>query len=346
MEIQNRIIWILVLVILTSLFGFHPGNKQDWGKIETSGNKLVYLPLEGEIANRYAEISSLTWYEDQLILLPQYPDRFSSDNFSLLFRIPKKEIRDYLNQDNPSSKLSPQKIEFDEKEIPDRLPGFQGYESIVFVGKRIFLTIEVNLRGSMPAFLVEGTISDNMERIVLDESSLDSLPMPTHIKNFAYEAMINAKDKLLILYEANGANLYDTPQMIDVNLKSGKVSSVPFLNLEYRITDATDLDEKGCFWVINYFYPGDYGILDPAADQLEANMKPTLSYSRDTAIERLVELKYTSDGIKFSGTPPIVLGNEPDSDSRNWEGIVRLENLGFILATDKHPKTILAFMPY
>ena len=75
-------------------------------------------------------------------------------------------------------------------------------------------------------------------------------------------------------------------------------------------------------------------------------MKPTLSYSRDTAIERLVELKYTSDGIKFSGTPPIVLGNEPDSDSRNWEGIVRLDNLGFILATDKHPKTILAFMPY
>jgi hypothetical protein len=198
----------------------------------------------------------------------------------------------------------------------------------------------------MQAFLVEGSISDNMERIVLDESSLDSLPMPIRIKNYAYESIIHVKDKLLIFYEANGSNVYVTPQMIDVDLESGNVSLVPFLNLEYRITDATDLDENGCFWVINYFFPGDYGILDPAADQLEANMKPALSYSCDTAIERLVELKYSIDGIELSETPPIVLGNEPDSDSRNWEGIVRLDNLGFILATDKHPQTILAFMPY
>ena len=35
-----------------------------------------------------------------------------------------------------------------------------------------------------------------------------------------------------------------------------------------------------------------------------------------------------------------------DKKSRNWEGIVQLEDEGFLIATDKYPKMILAFLEY
>ena len=119
-----------------------------------------------------------------------------------------------------------------------------------------------------------------------------------------------------------------------------------FLNIEYRITDATALDDKGCFWVINYYWPGDFRILNPAYDQLAGQSVPPLEFSRDVAIERLIELKFSGDEIQFSENKPIVMKLGTQTDSRNWEGIVRLENRGFILATDKFPETILAFLPY
>ncbi len=31
---------------------------------------------------------------------------------------------------------------------------------------------------------------------------------------------------------------------------------------------------------------------------------------------------------------------------RNWEGIVRLENRGFLLMTDKYPETLFGFVEY
>jgi hypothetical protein len=322
------------------------GVTSDSPQVNSSGIKIIALPLAGEIAERYAEISGLTWYKDQLILLPQYPGRFSSNNFSSIFRIPKEEIIKYLDQSSTSSQLSPIKIEFNAKEIPDRLPGFQGYESIVFVENKVYLTIEINLEGSMQALLVEGSISDNMERIELDESSLYLLPMPLQIKNYAYESMIHVEGKLLIFYEANGSNLTDAPQMIEVNLKNGESSVVPFLNLEYRITDVTASDKDGFFLVLNYYWPGDFKILKPALDQLAGRSDPGLRFSKDKPVERLVEMQYLNDKIKLGDSVPIQLQPAVNGDSRNWEGIVRLDNRGFILATDKHPQTILAFLPY
>jgi hypothetical protein len=198
----------------------------------------------------------------------------------------------------------------------------------------------------MQGFLIEGLVSDNIKRIILDKSSLRLLPMPLQIKNFSYESMIYIEDRLLIYYEANGSNLTAIPQMIEVDLKNGDIRLVPFLNLEYRITDATSLDEKGYFWVINYYWPGDFGVLKPAGDQLAERSDPPRSFSKDKAIERLVELRHSQAGTELSKKAPLVLGSGNEGSSRNWEGIVRLDNRGFIIVTDKHPETILAFVPF
>jgi len=53
-----------------------------------------------------------------------------------------------------------------------------------------------------------------------------------------------------------------------------------------------------------------------------------------------------SKGISLTDTAPLQLALESDGESRNWEGIVRLDDLGFIIISDKFPKTILAFVQY
>jgi hypothetical protein len=314
--------------------------------LNDSDSRIIRIPLAGDIAERGAEISGLTWYQDQLVLLPQYPDRFSEGNFSSLFRIPKVELLNFLNQENPLLKLSPIRIKFDEQEIPDRLPHFQGYEAIVFVENRVFFTIETNLKQSMQAILVEGSISDDMDKIALDKTTLDSIPMPLQIQNQTYEALVHVDDKILLLYEANGVNLTPFPQMAELDLENGKLSLAPFFNIEYRITDATSADERGRFWVVNYFWPGDIIKLNPAPDPLADRSDPPINFSDDRGIERLVELQYTDNGIKLTDSKPIIIGTLSATESRNWEGVVRLDDRGFIVVTDRFPETILAYVPY
>jgi hypothetical protein len=63
-------------------------------------------------------------------------------------------------------------------------------------------------------------------------------------------------------------------------------------------------------------------------------------------VERLVEFQFSEAGIVFSDHPPIQLALQDRQTSRNWEAIARLDEMGFLLATDRHPATILAFVPY
>jgi hypothetical protein len=185
-----------------------------------------------------------------------------------------------------------------------------------------------------------------MDKIILDETTVDSLPVPLQIGNHAYEALVPVVDNLLIIYEANGANLTNSPQMVQYDLKSGKFSLQPFINIEYRITDATNADEEGKFWVTNYFWPGDIFKLKPAADPLAGKSEPKIVFSEKRGIERLVELQYTDKGINLTDSNPLILGTLSADNSRNWEGVVRLDDRGFLVATDRFPETILAFVPY
>ncbi len=64
-------------------------------------------------------------------------------------------------------------------------------------------------------------------------------------------------------------------------------------------------------------------------------------------VERQVELQLPADGqgsITLTGAPPIQLKLAEGQVARNWEGLVRLDGRGFLLATDSFPETILAFV--
>ena len=57
---------------------------------------VTLIPLNGPIAHEDAELSGLAWQGDNLILLPQYPDRFGKDD-GILFSIPKSVILDVVD---------------------------------------------------------------------------------------------------------------------------------------------------------------------------------------------------------------------------------------------------------
>jgi hypothetical protein len=60
-------------------------------------------------------------------------------------------------------------------------------------------------------------------------------------------------------------------------------------------------------------------------------------------VERLVQYRYTDRGIRRTDRPPIWFELDEDA-ARNWEGLVRFEE-GFLVATDRFPRTILAYLP-
>ena len=108
------------------------------------------------------------------------------------------------------------------------------------------------------------------------------------------------------------------------------------------MTDATAVDENDRFWLINYFFPGDTD-LRPLSDPLSQQFGQGTTHQQHEQVERLVELQLGAAAITLTGAPPIQL-QLPDDEARNWEGLVHLDERGFLLATDKFPTTILGFV--
>ncbi|MBV7336480.1 hypothetical protein KFU94_51275 [Chloroflexi bacterium TSY] len=123
------------------------------------------------------------------------------------------------------------------------------------------------------------------------------------------------------------------------HLTQSKTTSFP--NIEYRTTDATALDADNRFWVINYYFPNE-GVLLPDVDPIAELYGQGITHKQYDHVERLIELEYSESGIQLVERPPIQL--ELIDAPRNWEGIVRLENRGFLIVTDKWPETILGFV--
>jgi hypothetical protein len=300
------------------------------------------IPLAGPISKPEAEISGLAWFSDTLILLPQYPARFGEGD-GALFAISQAEIAAFLKGEI-TQPIQPDLIPLIAPGAT-KIPGFEGFEAIAFAGNRAFLTIETN-QGKMIAYLVQGEMAPDRSQIRLDLEKRTSIEAQTNISNLSDEALLVAGERVVTFYEANGTAVNPQPlaHLFDFNLTPQ--GSLPLSNLEYRLTDATALDADGRFWVINYFYPGDTQ-LKPKADPLAETYGRGGSHVQVQAVERLVEYQFTENGLERVDTSPIWLAL--DAEARNWEGLVRLEldgiAPGFLLATDKFPATLLAYIP-
>ncbi|MBU0513043.1 MAG: hypothetical protein KJ638_15260 [Chloroflexi bacterium] len=352
----RKLLYILLLVIALGMAACQTASPPDASveivsteavviSTEISGEiPVTVIPLDGDIAKPSAEISGLAWYREHLVLLPQYPGLFASSGDGSLFTIPKEQILAYLDGVSTDT-ITADTIALIAPGLAEGIQDFEGYESIAFDTDIAYLTIEASPGSSMLGYVVSGELNDDLIALTLGIDTLQEIPPQAKIGNMSDEAVLVVSDQVLTFYEANGANVNPKPAVHLFDLALYPLGTQPFATIEYRITDVTAPDAEGRFWAINYMYPGDKGKLDPAADELTALYAEGATHARSEVVERLVEFQYTAAGVLRTDTPPIQLQLLDNGEARNWEGIVRLDDRGFLLVTDKFPGTILAFVP-
>ena len=306
-------------------------------------HSIQRLSLQGPLSGSASEISGLAWYRDHLVILPQNPRRFAGEGKQGLFILSKKQILDVLDG-RSKGPLIPRVLPIVASHLDEHVPSFQGFEALTFHEDRIFLTIE----SAAPAgqgYLLSGRVADDFSQVRLYPERAVRIPSQAHLANISYEALLLARDTLVSLYELNGAKVNSTPVVYLFDTLLRPLGRRPFPSIEYRITDATDPDGTGRFWVINYFFPGERRKLRPAVDSLALTFGTGVTHDRYSVVERLVEFQYRPEGIVRTETPPLLL-ELGEGEARNWEGLARLGDRGFLIATDEYPETILAFLPY
>lgn len=308
------------------------------------GAPVHEIQLSGPASKPRAEISGLEWFGDTLILLPQYPSRFFGGSEGALITLKKDDIYRFLSGEI-TTPLVPGYIPFYAPGI-EKITGFEGFEAIAIKDETVFLTIEthVGLWQSMMGYLVRGKISPDLTSIVIDTENRVELPPLSNLMNLSHEALLVFGNEVIAFYEGNGNAVVSDPVAYQYDLTLRELPQLSFPNIEYRITDVTAPDEFGRFWAINYYYPGDARI-ENDDDPLVLIYGDQYTHVHNESVERIVEFQISENKITLSDRKPIRIKLEASGKSRNWEGIVRLDNLGFLLVTDKIPSTIFGFIP-
>jgi hypothetical protein len=302
------------------------------------------IPLPGELASANMEYSGLSWYGKYLILLPQYPNRINHDDEGFLYAINKDNLMAFL--DNPTTEVLVDPIPFDDAGLSKQLVGFEGFEAIVFIEDSVYLTIETHGGNPMRSFIVKGLVEfdeSTIKAIRLEGSSLVELTVQNNNSNASYEALTCDGTFIYAFFEQNGEAQNNLPFVIrlDSDLKNWKEIPLDFIN--YRLTDATLMDEDGSFWMINYFFPGDTH-LEVENDPISSRYGLGESHQNNEPVERLVKLNLTEKRFILTDEPPLYLYLLANDEARNWEGLVRFGEQGFLLVTDKFPDSILGFI--
>ncbi len=308
--------------------------------------QLRLLPLAGPLADPIAEVSGITWRGDTLVIMPQFPDLFADEGLMGLFAISKQEILDALDNEGQEP-LRPHLVLCSGPGLLGIVRGFDGLEAMCCIDQHFYMTVEAKDDTAMAGYLVSGQFGMVDGVVIMDMTRMSSIPMGLNIPNIAEETIILDGEQVITISEANGLNVNPVPRAKVFNTNAEFTGLMPMPQIEYRVTDATALDAEDCFWVINYFYPPERAKLDPAPDPELARFGDPASFDPENCIERLVELRLTSDNrIVRTQKPPLNLELLPDNECRNWEAVVRLDDRGFLLMTDKYPGTLLAFVPF
>lgn len=319
------------------------------GSVLGAGEPVVVEPqmlrFSGVLNDRRAEVSGLDWNGDWLAILPQDPLRFGRDGMLGFFGITRQDLLDAV-QGRRAEPLHPVLHDCEAAGLVRIIAGFDGLEAIGLVGDRAYMTVEAKEDTVMAGYLLCGRAREVDGRSVVDMTRMASIPLGCNIPNIAEESLIVDGDRIITFSEANGANCVAEPLAKIFDDQLNYLGAMPFPTIEYRVTDATALDAEGRFWVINYFWPPERGKLKPAPDPEIARHGAPPGFDPAGCVERLLELQLLPDErIIRTDTPPIYLQTVPGEDCRNWEALARLDDLGFLIMTDKYPGTLLAFVP-
>jgi hypothetical protein len=307
--------------------------------------EISEIKLKGEASLSSAELSGLTWFGDNLILLPQYPCGIGNNTIGNIYKIKKSRIIDYISGKD-TTQIEPEKISLVGKGLEKFNDYGQGFESIAFNNNDVYLTIEAAENHKMTGYVIKGKINNDATEIILNAESLAFVKSQADIHNLSDETIFIFNGCVYTLFEANGKNITPYPVAHRFTLDLEPLESVGFPNVEYRITDATTPSIDGKYWVINYMYAGDWDILKPAYDEEADKYIQNDSSQNPRKTERLLEFQIKDGSIVRTETPPIQLKILNKEGGRNWEGVAKLDDYGFILVTDEYPRTILGYLQF
>ena len=291
---------------------------------------LVKIDLSGDLAEKNFEASGLAWYKDYLIILPQFPHKWDKQYDGAIYFISQKRILSYLNGEDKNPIIG-EKIHFIANNLDEigKRNG-SGYEAITFINDTLYVSIE-SVNDNLPSsFIVKGIIDFTKRQIILDKSTQFEIKSQTNIHNMGEETILNYDNFVYAIHEANGQNIKKEPFATKLNKNFLFSEKIKMPNIDFRITDATNVDSIGKFYALNYYYPGEF-----------LKLKPNIK-NKDIAIEQILELQIINNQIIRTDKTPIKISNLNAKNGRNWEGIVRLNN-GFLIITDMFPETIMAY---
>lgn len=339
------------LLILSFLIGC--ASKSDDKELfnEKNGAKTVKevesieLKLAGRLSERDSEISGLAWMGNELVFLTQYPGKFGSNEVGVLWKISKEKIYEAIN--NPQLELVPEEIELKTNSLGKIINSRgSGLEAVVFDSDSVWLSIENSESDLTNGIIVKGILNKNRNSIQLLPESQVKISHSVNIPNYSEETMTQFKNTLITIFEGNGRLLNPDACAHLINKKTLEVKKIKMPHMEYRITDATEVDENGDFWVINYFYPGDLKKMKLDIDSIIVKNGIGETHKINKQVERLVKLNFDGEKIIITDVPPVQLKLEQGRDSNNWEGLVKLDDKGFLMIADYYPYTKFVFVPY
>ena len=292
--------------------------------------KLQRIELMGDLAKKEFEASSLAWYKNYLIILPQFPHKWDDKFDGAIYFISQKELNAYISGEEISP-IKGEKIYF----VADGLDKIgkrdgSGYEAITFINDNVYVSIESIDKDLSSSFIVKGKIDFENRKLILDKNSKHEIKSQTNIYNMGEEAILTNENFIYAFHEANGININKSPFSTKLDNELNFVSKIEMPNIDFRITDVTSVDSIGKFYAINYYYPGEF-----------KKLKPSL-VNKETSIEQIIEFQLENNKIKLTNKNPILISNQNEKNGHNWEGIARYNN-GFLLITDMFPETILAY---
>jgi len=292
------------------------------------------LPLVGMVSEPQAEISSMFWVGDRLVMVPQHPERFVAGRDTLmLFVLDRADIEASIDQ-RRQEPLAPRPGLLVAPRLLDSVPGWDGIEAAAALDDTVFFAIEASVDGVMAGYLVRGIVDPESEPLVLtlDRDRIAPIPVSTQLANMTQEALVLAPGRVAVIFEANGVRVNPGAHVAVYDHSLDYRGTVPMDNLEFRITDACRSLRDSVFWVINYFFPGEGHLLKPEPH-------------RTTPVERLIQLRFNGQRIVRTACPSLDLRGDSVLAPRNWEAIVPLSDRGFLIMTDTYPATLLAFVP-
>lgn len=335
---RRRRVAIATLVIVLALVGMVGvwawPSEPTWSREQP----IVEIPLSGGPELPEAEISGLAWHEDELVLLPQYPARFGGS----VFVAARRDLSAFI-EGRSREPVRTRRVPLEAPGLEDALPGFDGYEAIAITGEDVYFAVEARPDPEHTVgYLLRGRVAPGrLERITIDVTHRARLAAQTDLTNTGYEAITVAGDRVLALYETNG-DINPRPRVLAFDRALEPAGELSIGALEYRVTDATTVDGAGRFWTANYHWPGSPW--QPGACRITEAYGRGESHARCATVERLVELAIEGSRVEPTARAPILLELVDDLHARNWEGLVRMPGGGFLLMTDEHPASILAFV--